>query len=361
MIIGHGGNKQALAARLGCSESEILDMSSNLNPLGPPDMVVQTLKDNISRITFLPHPDACAMKAGFARFHGIDPDRVIASNGTTWFIYTLPLALNIKKAIISGPTYADYADACRLHRVAYQYVHASFPQGFFPDMDHIYRLAGSADMVFICNPNNPTGVMLEKEQLEYLVKAHESTLFVIDESYLPFADPLGEHSLINESGYDNVIVLSSMSKIYRIPGLRTGFLTGPALLAEKIMAHYQPWSVNALAQAVIEDIFDHPDGIRPFYTTTEEFTQTEKALFLEQIGPVEDLEPIHATTYFVLARLTGTMTAPDFCDRVGDGGILIRDCSNFEGLSDRFVRFSLSDRQANQRLARQIRQVMGHA
>ena len=87
MIIGHGGNTQDLATRLVCSVDDIIDMSSNLNPLGPPEFIEQVICDNLSLIKALPEPDAISMRKGFARFYNIDVNRVIAGNGTTWFIY----------------------------------------------------------------------------------------------------------------------------------------------------------------------------------------------------------------------------------------------------------------------------------
>ena len=184
---------------------------------------------------------------------------------------------------------------------------------------------------------------------------HENTCFIIDESYLPFVDQAKEISLVSNIEYKNLIVLSSMSKIFRIPGLRTGFLSGEQKMVEKIMAYYQPWSVNSLAQAVIEHIFDHPETIEPFYQKTRDYIKEEKQVFIESLKDIQGLQLFDSSTYFILARLTGKTSSKEFCEKIGKDKILIRDCSNFLGLSDQYVRFSLKKRKINQLLADRVR------
>ncbi|MBU1341722.1 MAG: aminotransferase class I/II-fold pyridoxal phosphate-dependent enzyme [Proteobacteria bacterium] len=358
MIIGHGGNIKDLAKELGCAANDIIDMSSNLNPLGPPETIEKVICDNLYKIKSLPEPDAVTMRKGFAGFHSIDETNVIAGNGTTWFIYTIPKALGSKKVLILGPTYSDYKDACLMYNIDFQNCIAKDSTSFDPDIDDLSQMAKWADTVFICNPNNPTGSLISRQKLEYLIQKHDHTVFIVDESYLPFVDQANEVTLVSKTGYENLIVLSSMSKIFRIPGLRTGFLSARKPMVEKIMAYYQPWSVNALAQAVIEHIFDHPERIEPFYQNTRNYIKTEKQHFLESLKDIKGLKLFDSSTYFVLARLTNGMTAEQFCKKIGQQKILIRDCSNFFGLSDQYVRFSLKNRRINQCLSDLIKQAL---
>ena len=360
MITGHGGNKRKLAEKLGCALEEIIDMSSNLNPLGPPEIIESFICENVMKIRSLPEPDAASMRAGFARCHGMDENRVVAGNGTTWFIYILPFALGSKKALIAGPTYSDYRDACFMYHTDVEHCLATPENGFQPKADAISRLAAKADTVFLCNPDNPTGALMSKDKIEYLLKKHTTTLFIVDESYLPFVENAEDLSFVSETGYENLIVLSSMSKIYRIPGLRTGFLTGDPKIVEKIMAFYQPWSVNALAQAVIEHIFDHPEAIEPFFKKTRAYIRAERQKFMESLRGVSGLELFDSTTCFILARLKDGLSSGEFCERIGQHRVLIRDCSNFMGLSDQYVRFSLKKRDANEHLSALVRKALGH-
>ncbi len=294
------------------------------------------------------------MVQGFSRYHDIDPDTVTAGNGTTWFIYTLPLALQARKVLILGPTYSDYGDACRMHGIDPFFCVAKPDDGFEPDLADVSEKAAGAELVFICNPNNPTGVLFSSSFITTLLKEHPRVCFVVDESYLPFVDESDTRSLIRAgTRYPNLMVLSSMSKIFAIPGLRTGFLSGSADLIEKVRRYSQPWNVNALAQAVINDIYGHPEQIAPFYEKTRVFIAREKQWFLKQTGNIPGLKPVPGCTGFILSRLQHH-TAPQVCRRVGQDRILIRDCTNFHGLDHRFVRFSLKDRKCNLKLAESL-------
>ena len=227
-------------------------------------------------------------------------------------------------------------------------------QNFQWDIDALSGMAKGADLVFLCNPNNPTGVLTPKDKIVHLLKRHPNTCFVVDESYLPFVDNAQDFSLVSDTYYPNLLVLSSMSKIFRIPGLRTGFLSGAVPLIDKVMGHYQPWSVNSLAQEVITDIFAHPETIEPFYEQTRVYIRKEKQVFTQALQGIPGISLVDGSTYFILAELD-RMTAPDFCRAIGRDKILIRDCGNFHGLSDRFVRFSLKTREINLALADSIK------
>ncbi len=251
MIQGHGGNIFEVAERLGCAPSEIIDMSSNVNPLGPMPELVEHLQNILSEImSVLPRVDAADIVELFARRYNLDPRCALAANGSTQLIYDIPRAFETKKAIILGPTYADYADACRMQGVLFDEFLAEEDDGFVPDLNRFGDRLSDADSAFVCNPNNPTGVLIPARQLRDLCGSHPRVCFVVDESYLPFA-PEGERQSMAGCGLGNVVILNSMSKIYRLPGLRIGFLIGQPEMIQKAVRYRQPWCVNGLAQAAV--------------------------------------------------------------------------------------------------------------
>lgn len=358
MITGHGGNVQALAELHNCSIDDIIDMSSNINPLGPPNGLEDFIASNIHLIRSLPQPDAMDMVEAFSKYYKVPTNRVIGGNGTTWFIYTLPAALKSKKVLIVGPTYADYRDGCIMNQVPFEFCLADEEHLFQPDINRISDMAKSADTVIICNPNNPTGALIPVNNIIELLKAHPTTYFVVDESYLPFLPDADKISLVAESSFPNLIVLSSMSKIFRIPGLRTGYLCADPAVIEQFMRYYQPWSVNALSQAAIIHILKNPEKIDPFLNMTRSFVQQERSLFEISLNGCEEVTLYPSHTYFLLARLNSEIRSHEVCSQVGKNKILIRDCANFYGLSDRFVRFSLRDRETNIKLSQILQSVI---
>ncbi len=353
MLNGHGGNIYDIAHRLGCASSEIIDMSSNVNPLGPPPGLVNFLKQNLNVITALPEVDSSLLVLSFADRYGVDPATVLAGNGSTQFIYSIPPALGIKKALIIGPTYADYADACSMHNIHFEYFIAQETQGFKADINMLNKQVKGFDTVFICNPNNPTGTLYTGAEIESLCRALPDTYFVIDESYLPFVTS-GDHESMIGRGLPNVIILNSMSKIFRISGLRIGFIIASKNIIETLTRYSLPWSVNALAQAGVRYLMEHNAEVNAFIDRTQELIENEKKRFAEKLKNAAGIKLFASTTSFILAKLVNRHTADAICQALLNEKILIRNCSNFKGLSNCFIRISLKNSETNLMLAEKL-------
>ena len=353
MIIGHGGNIYQIASKLGCAPSEIIDMSSNVNPLGTMPGLINFLGDSMAEITTLPEADSSGAVAAFADRYNIDPELVIAGNGTTQFIYSIPLALNTKKALILGPTYSDYADACKMHNADYTYLITEESESFEPDINKIEENISGCDTIFICNPNNPTGALIPSSNLESLCRSHPDIFFIIDESYMPFVKS-GEKISMIRIGLPNVIILNSMSKIFKIPGLRIGFLISSKNIIKKLEPFMLPWSVNSIAQAAVLYLMEKRDEVDVFIKETRDFIEIEREIFISKFENISSIKLFPSTTTFILARLFGNYKAQNICSYMSQYKILIRDCSNFRGLSDNFIRISLKTRDINMMVADKI-------
>lgn len=354
MIQGHGGNIFEVAERLRCAPSEIIDMSSNVNPLGPmPELVEHLQKILPETMSVLPRVDAADIVGLFARRYKLDPCCVLAANGSTQLIYDIPRAFETKKALILGPTYADYADACRMQGVFFDEFLAEEDDGFTPDLNRFEDKLSDADTAFVCNPNNPTGVLIPARQLRDLCSAHPRVRFVVDESYLPFAPEGGEQSMA-DCGLGNVAVLNSMSKIYRLPGLRIGFLIGQPEMIQKAVRYRLPWCVNGLAQAAVSYLMAHPQNTDAFVAKTRVFLADERIQFVQALKEVPDIQFYDSSTSFLLAKLSGRFTAEKVWDFLCRQRILIRDCTNFSGLTKHFVRFSLKTHEINTIVAQKL-------
>jgi threonine-phosphate decarboxylase len=353
MLKGHGGNIYDLAQELGCHPSEIVDMSSNMNPLGPPPALVNFLKKNINTIATLPEVDANRTVNAFAGRYHIDSERVIAGNGTTQFIYSIPRILKTKKALIFGPTYADYADACAMHHIPYGYTTAEESADFEHDISAAAQQIQGYDTVFICNPNNPTGNIIPAADLEQLCKSRADVNFVIDESYLMFVDGSNKQSMI-KSALPNVMVLNSLSKFFAIPGLRVGFLISSPVIIKKFKTYLLPWSVNSLAQMAVQYLMKQTAEVQTFIENTVTFIAREKDILFETFKDLSFIKLFPSTTSFILVRLYVNLTADSLGKHLARNRILIRNCSNFSGLSDRFVRFSLKTSEVNRMFAKKL-------
>lgn len=348
MIHGHGGNIDAMARQLGCRPEDFVDMSSNINPLGMPPGLHAHLRDHLHRIGSLPEPDAGSARQHMAALLGVDARCLIAGGGTTHFIYTACPALGARKVLIVGPTYADYADACRMHHVPADYFLAGAGDGFAVDLAALDARIGAYDTAFICNPNNPTGHLIPHQGLRNLCAAHPETRFIIDESYLPFAGGGDSQSLVSHQP-ENAIVLWSLSKIFGIPGLRAGFLVAGRETVALFERFLQPWSVNALAQAAVAYLGSHPDTVRDFFAETRRFIAVERQKFHDGVVSRSSMVPFASQSSYLLMALPQGAAAQDVCRRMAQKRFLIRNCHNFYGLSDHYIRVALKDREANRR------------
>jgi len=353
VIGGHGGNIYDLARELGCHPTDIIDLSSNVNPLGPPPGLCDYLSQHMEVIGLLPEVDNRGTIQGYAEHLGVPPERVIAGNGTTQLIYSIPRVLNVKKALIVGPTYSDYADACRMHGIAPAFFLCPEPQEFRPDIDRLEKEIAGADTVFICNPNNPTGTFIPAERLKWLCLRNPEVRFIVDESYLPFVIGSETESLV-ACGLENVLVLQSISKIYRIPGLRVGFLVAyPATIAA-FAACLWPWSVNSLGQAAVRFLVKAGPALGAFVAETQTYLERRRQELRQHLRPIPGLKLYPSTTSFMLIRLPEGLSAATVWSHLAEERILIRNCSNFQGLSDRFIRISPKNSEATGRVTERL-------
>ncbi|MBW2004814.1 MAG: pyridoxal phosphate-dependent class II aminotransferase [Deltaproteobacteria bacterium] len=353
MIRGHGGNIYDVAQNIGCSPDDIIDMSSNTNPLGPVPGLIEYLRENLKAIFAFPEVDSNKLIKSFANYYKIRAEQVLAGNGTTQFIYTLPLALGTKKALVLGPTYADYGDACQMHRIDCAYVMAKEANLFQSNIMDIRACLGDIDTVFICNPNNPTGSLITRTDLVKLCEAYPGIRFLIDESYLPFTEEYDETTMI-QADLSNVIVIHSFSKIFGIPGLRLGFLIASSEIIEQFKRLYQPWCVNSLAQIAGDFLLEHFLADNNFLKETQAFVVNEKHLLEERLKNTKPLKLFPSMASFVLIKIKERFDAGELCSMMVKGRVLFRDCSNFKGLSDRFVRITLKSSDINAMVADRI-------
>lgn len=352
MIQGHGGNIVALAQKLGCQPEEITDMSSNINPLGTAPGLLAHLEHQLPRIRALPEADGHSAVMAMAKLLGISPARILPGNGTTQFIYTACTALASRRVLVLGPTYSDYADACRMHELEPDFFYTRPEDAFMPDLAELSARLGDYDTVFLCNPNNPTGTLIPQQHIVELCCQHPRLRFILDESYLSFA--AGEPAMdLCQIAPDNLLILWSVSKIFGIPGLRAGFLVAHPQHIAAFSRFMQPWSLNTLAQEAVCFLGDHQAEMADFITASQQYISREGQLFC-QILQQNGLEVFPSQTSFFLIQLPKGIQAPEVCAYMGKQRFLIRNCDNFCGLDARYIRIALKDSASNAAVARHL-------
>ena len=244
----HGGDIYSFIEK---NRAAPLDFSASLNPLGMPKGVAKILRGSVRKFEAYPDPNARAVTRAVADFEGLPPSQILCGNGCADIIYRIAYALKPKRALLPAPTFSEYQSALENSGCRISYFDLKAKSGFELDESILSRIKNK-DVLFICNPNNPTGSLAEKDLLIRLAKKCSETgcALVIDESFNLFLDEGAGHAMKSElSRFSNLIILKAFTKIYAMAGLRFGYClcSDPAVLSS-IEEAGQPWSVSAPAQ-----------------------------------------------------------------------------------------------------------------
>lgn len=354
MVVDRGGEVYRAAQAIGCEPSEILDFSSNLNPLGPPKVVQRAAREAITECWSYPESNSARARAALSEALGIAETRIILGAGASDLIYLIARTLRVRRALIVGPTTNEYARAVRTFGG-----HAHFLMAREEDDFRITSLPKRLKqlrpaVVFLCNPNNPTGVLHQPQVCRDLIKHFRTSIFVIDESFLEYVDFPERYSLLWENADSKrIIILKSLSSIISVPGIRIGLVVCERTLAATLHAAQEPWPVGQVAQAVASTAFlDVTHFIR-----TRELVSDERRFFISELSGTPGLKIFPSSTNFVLLKITKEgMTGRELGARLLKRKMLVQECSNFPGLGGAFMRISLRTRRDNLKLAMAIRE-----
>lgn len=343
----HGGNIFTVARTLGVAPEQIIDFSASINPLGMSSVVHKTLICSLDSLAHYPDTSHKELKQALAKYHGLLPANFTIANGSTELIYNLPAMLPGKKALIVSPSFSEYVRALNQHHWDAQHFILTPESNFSIDTDALeLALADGIDVLFICNPGNPNGTLYPQRTIEkiYSLCLSAGTFLVLDEAFMDFCEEASAKRMIVHS--DNAIVLRSMTKFFGIPGLRLGYSISNATIAERLDAMGGPWSVNSLAlaagAAALQDVQHNQD--------TLEFIRQERRRLFESLAQFPQFKLYPSSVNYQLVEIREGMTSRELKERLLPHRIIIRDCSSFMGLSERFFRVAVRGRDENNRL-----------
>jgi threonine-phosphate decarboxylase len=330
----------------------LLDFSTNLNPFGPPAGVLRALRQGLPDIARYPDTNSLMLAQALAKHRfGVDPNQIVIGNGVNECIHAIARSRSPGVVAILQPTYTEYHRACvnAGHQVQHWLAEGDEfqPAPFDP---------GRARIVWLCNPNNPTGRLWPGDQLRSWVRAYPDVDFVVDESFLPFRRDELRHSLISQvKRLGNLIVVRSMTKLFTLPGLRLGYLVASSDRASALRSGQPWWPIGILAQlAGIAALKD-----KPFVRRTQAWLNRERNWLLRQFDVFSDhLHPVRSEANFVLIRLQG-ISAEMLRHQLLCHGICVRLATNrFVGLEGEYIRLAVRTRKENERLIKALRSIL---
>ena len=334
MTYGHGDDKYRYGDRVK------MNFSSNIYQRADLTELKDYLATRLDAIGNYPEPEPKALEALIAEKLEISADMVMVTNGANEAIYLIAQLYRHWASVIPQPTYNEYADACRMfgHTISYD---RNDELNILPE-DRIY---------WLCNPDNPTGNVLLKSLITYIIRKHPRYLYVIDQSYADYTlQPMLEMKEMLDCY--NVMILQSLSKKYCVPGLRLGYLTASPIIIDRLRDIRQPWTVNALAIEAGKWLVEHDPKVLPDLNEYLEEAQRLK----QALSEIEGLMVMDTQTHYMLVNIDWATSLELKNWLIENHGILIRDASNFHSLDDHCFRVAAQTPKENDALISAIKE-----
>jgi len=348
----HGGNVFANAKRLNLLPSEIIDASASLVPFDPPQILIDSLNEEIKNLGFRYYPERnlSDIREIIGKFHGIDPDNVLPGNGAseliTWAGYE---ASKFGISCLPSPCFVDYERSLNCWKS--NFTHCELPKNWNNIFPQSFPLQPKGDVIWITNPHNPTGQLWSKNSLEACIKKYK--LVICDEAFLSITPNGDKESLIPlTKEYDNLLVLRSLTKIFNIPGLRLGYVIGSSIKLKQWEIIRDPWPLNSFAIKAGIDLLSNKQFYKEWTGKIHSWINIERKRVFEKLSKIETLKVHNSSTNFFLIESNKSLS-PNI-KYLEKKGILLRECTSFRFLDEKWVRISLQSRKNNNLLCKEI-------
>lgn len=348
----HGSDLEKIEAVYGIRKEDITSFSANVNPLGVSFRLRQTLASHIDAITSYPDRDYTSLRKAIAAYLHSEPEYILTGNGSTELISILIQLKQPKKAVIIGPTYSEYEREVSLEGGRSYYFSLKEEDNFILNLPALSdALQQDTDLLIICNPNNPTSSAISRKKMRQILDiCKERDIFVmVDETYVEFADNMEEITSVPLTEYyNNIIILRGSSKFFAAPGLRLGYaVCGSTDLIKEINQKKNPWTINSLAAIAGEIMFSDEE----YKKKTRQLICAERIRITDRLSRLPEYKVYPPTANFVLVRIEKEgLTSQELFDRAIRKGLMIRDCSTFPFLDNRYIRFCFMSPEKNDEL-----------
>ncbi len=333
----------------------LIDFSSNLNPWGPPEGVRRLFQRDLLR-EIIPYPDPAYpdLRMALEHYTGCPSRLIFPANGSEEIFFWICLLLKPREVLVINPTYGEYAIAAWAAGAEVREHVLKAGNDFTLCPGDAAAPMRRADLVFLCNPNNPSGNLVPREDMRELAGLMKpGAVLVVDEAFMDFVTDSGDTTAIPMVG-EGLWVTRSLTKFFSLAGLRLGYLLAPAEAIGKLESITPLWRVNRLAElaaiAALED--------EAFIGEMPSRMAGERELFAEELRATGWLRPYPSAANFLLVEITRPgLKAGQLQHDLLERGYLIRDASSFTGMNERYVRLAVLDRESNAALVREMERI----
>ncbi|MBK1809400.1 aminotransferase class I/II-fold pyridoxal phosphate-dependent enzyme [Clostridium sp. YIM B02505] len=349
----HGGNIYE-------HNESVIDFSSNINPLGVPQCFKHALFESIRDFSVYPDREYMKLRQNVARYIGnISVDNIIPGNGAVDIIYRALEAMEYSNLYISRPTFSEYKRAGEKAKMEVQEIDIYKPEYEGVNLESLIESIKEQSVVLLCNPNNPTGTLIEKSEFLELLKNLQKTksFLIIDEAFIEFAPKFKDASMVEYiRQYDNLLIIRAATKFFGMPGIRLGYgITSNVELIKSIERNMEPWSVNTAAEIAASCIFDDKEYIN----ATLDWIQSERSYLYEKLIEINGLKVYKSNSNFLFLKLLDEkIDAYELQKKLFEYNILIRLPKGFNGVSRYNFRIAIKDRINNDVLISSLKDIL---
>jgi threonine-phosphate decarboxylase len=359
-FVSHGGDVWGFSRKYKIPLEKVMDFSGPINFLGASPKAVEAIQEYAKLVRFYPDPNPLDLREAIAEYvgKGVSADNIILGNGSIELIYMITEIFEPGfKAVIPVPSFTEYEKA--VLRVGGDVIFVQLPSNFAIEMDQIKKaVTEDTKIIYICNPHSPSGTLYTRETIIELAAycKPKGIIVCIDENYIEFA-PAGQDATVvgDIKEYPNLFVIHSVTKFYGMPGIRFGYAIASEELIEKLQLVRQPWSINGLAGLATLAAFKDEE----FIQKTKQTIATERTKLVKALFEIGGLHIYPSETNFILVKITSPKyTATQLREELAQQGLLIRDCSTFVGLDNKFFRLTVRSSADNEKLIAALREKM---
>ena len=346
----HGGDIYSYEGKI----DKIIDFSSNINPLGIPEKVKQALHEAVDKSIFYPDPLCRKLKKALSTYYKLPQNYFVLGNGAADIIFKIAQTLKPKKVLLPAPTFSEYEQSLKSVNTEIHYYYLKEENKFKVDEDILNYLTTDFDAVYLCNPNNPTGLTIENDLFIQIIEKCKlnNIICIIDECFNDFMENSELYSflpLINK--FDNLVILKAFTKIYAIPGVRLGYAISSNLeIISNIEDCGQAWAVSVFAQeagiaALQED---------EFVSDTVKYISEQRNILNKSLTEL-DFDVYDSKANYIFFKNNSNI---DIEEKLKKQGILIRNCSNYHGLTNKFFRIAVKSKKDNKFLIDNLKLIL---
>jgi threonine-phosphate decarboxylase len=356
----HGSDLEHVENRYGIDKKEIINFSSNINPLGISEVVKETLSKNIDLIGAYPDRDYTSLRQVISQYIQVDSNHIVVGNGSTELISLFIKCISPQNATIIGPTYSEYEREIYIGGGISRYYPLLEKNDFKIDLDELREyLTLDTDLLVICNPNNPTSTAINNDIMQKILDiCKEQNIFVmIDETYVEFADDPNHVSAVKfAEHYTNLFIIRGVSKFFAAPGLRLGYgICGNVETMRKINSLKNPWTINSLAAYAGELMLLDT----AYINRTRTLIHDEREKIYNTLSSWDFIKVYAPTANFILAKIQGShITSTELFETLLAKKMMIRDVSTFPFLGNNYFRFCFLDPEHNDMLLGELKHIL---